>query len=661
MSGETASLVQNLLSSEHGVVILGQSGAGKSTLADTLVAEYAEKSRLDTWTPAPVPMVVRLSTWDPSQVTLLDHAASQIRQSLREFGLQRVSMKELKIAVRSREARLVLDELDELTDEQVGLALRDIDDVHGLAPVLLSQPLTEGVRGLPSSRFRQVELLPISAGAAAEALTSCVPSGAGAADWLAVVSVLERSPNTEPALLLRTPLFLSVAMDAVTRGESPPHALSHAAFDRDHAERELLQSFVTNAAKSPRRSERRQMRALRTIAWLMRRGNLESIDWIALGRATPWWITAPSIAVAVALPLLIVQSATPALNGLALYAGGAALVTLSTLGDRASLMRPRIGRVRRAPIRFAVTSTAVLVVANSPVAWTNPSMLLGFLIVGGIMWLLAALVLVLIAQIGSEFASFERWWVSSGFDSRTPNGVGWSVKRRSLYVALALGGFAALGYAIVSGFSGGSGQSGVGETDALREFANSFSWVARLFTLEAAAIFVGMTALALFAVTFGRALSKSSSWRRGVLSNIFYGFVKALLIAALVLALPITATVLGSPDASSFYRMFGPAPLTIAVQIVGLAVIVLGPAGLVGGVVTSGMRYVAGSTVLMVAGRLPIRLERFLREMAIAGVLRRSGQGYRFRHARLRDCVLTPETTPRKTREDASRSSPVRD
>ncbi|MEV6345959.1 hypothetical protein [Actinoplanes sp. NPDC051851] len=234
--GSDAAALAELLDGTTTLLITGAPGAGKSTLLAALAMHMLRRREER---PTPLPVLLNLACWDPVRISFDDWAAAE---TIRQYPV--ISPESAGPLLVDREIRLMLDGLDEMSDEARPSALTAISMSRtGQRPLVIA-----GREIRPAGRTALVvEIQPLAPGLLAEVLDR-LPAAARQR-WLPVRRRLEAGDPTL-AEVFATPLTFKIALQVYADPESDPAALLRFGTPEE-ACRHLLDGYPRAAYRAP--------------------------------------------------------------------------------------------------------------------------------------------------------------------------------------------------------------------------------------------------------------------------------------------------------------------------------------------------------------------------------------------------------------------------
>ncbi len=603
--------------SRRQLVVLGAPGAGKTTLA--ILYTLAAAMRPD----HPVPVLLSIAGWrprnpdgetgEPIETWVARHIADEHPELTDDDGIRQLWA--------GRRLLPVLDGLDEMPEPMLAHALADLDRSAGAGlEVVLTCRTAEYERGFGAGNVLShavvVDIEPVSADDAAVYLTQREPPASRR--WEGVVDLMRREPDGPLAATLSTPLMISLARQVYRDPASDPAELTRFA-TADAAGRHLLARYLPSVYPG-RRERARSTRWLSFLAHHLRdRVGDPNYEWWRLARSVPIAVLAAMIVAAAALLGAVLTPAVALIAGTTKDPGRLVLpgvIVGVTVGAVAAVRTVSAGRrpggsgLLRAIGSGVVRDVGILLTTVS--ALGVAALGIGYLVARP-------------AALTVDFAVVE-WLMTSLFSG----GAATEIPFVALGVITAVNGLGVL--------NGGLPQRSsprlrllvpnlliglaIGVVVALPPLAMGFLF-AKMLGLG---IVVWALVAALVGVPIGLArwlanpaeLQESSSPR-----SLLRWDRRALLVT--VAANAVTGAAVAAPVALPV-----PRPMSLFAGVVIAALVLLGSG-------TAWLTYTLARTWLALTGRLPWRLERFLRDAHTAGVLRQTGPAYQLRHDLLTD------------------------
>ncbi len=582
------------------VVLAGDAGSGKTTvaarLADTLL-------KLPNGSPTPV--LVSLADWDPVSTELDDWIGTRIAAeyprltSRDEYGGD--APRGLAHSIR---VLPILDGLDELPDELRAQASARLLERPAVEPLVVCCRTDEWAElrrhSNPVPGAVEIQLEPLTAGDVLSFLASASEQAPREQEaWATVSRSVAAEPSGDLARALSTPLMASLLWTAyLKRSEPPPPFLTQHGAEAARIERDLLAAYL--GATLPDESARRIARLLRFLA----RREVRSIAWWLIpGLApSPYRRAFNALIGAAVVAAIIVEPDWPEVVAVAVLAG-----LFPRLAPRSADYTRAIEvgwfTTTRDRLRRSV-AVGVAVCASRLLAEGG-----GLLTDVGV-GVLAALGMELLQWIGGGLAKSMRLRPGDESPDAPPPVIGVSTNWHRLPIVLVLA--ALFGLSIAGGAGIGPGLL------ATAAFALALSHV----------------------VWFGRVPSRVRvrTQRSSFRSNLRYSALRGALIAAVAPALAIAFAL--DPESEQSDTLEPEVLMPAAARSVVLAVVLsvaLGPAG----------QFLIAVAYLALAHRLPWRPLKALETACDAGLLRRGGLGYAFRHERLRESLAEAEPRAR--------------
>jgi DNA polymerase III delta prime subunit len=219
------------------LVVLGPPGSGKSVFAMVLTLEILARRKPG----SPVPVLFPIAAWIPSNETLHEWMTDYLAENYQLAGAESQEYQSTARNLVTGDRLLpILDGLDEIADHLRPAALLQLN--HSLSqgqPLVLTcrdEEYRDAVeRGDVLTLAAVVQLQPLDPATVMKYLLETTPTGRRSAKWEPVFEHLKAKPGGALAMVLRTPLMISLARTIY--GENP----------RDPAEllEEPLQNFVT--------------------------------------------------------------------------------------------------------------------------------------------------------------------------------------------------------------------------------------------------------------------------------------------------------------------------------------------------------------------------------------------------------------------------------
>ena len=635
------------------LVVLGEPGAGKTTLAVLFTLAAASHDL--------VPVLLPVSGWHPH------NPDSGAGEPIEHWIARRVGADYGPLAEGVPVALLlpVLDGLDEMAPESLGAALGDLERAAeaGLSMVLTCRSAefevaVAEVGGLTGAAVIDIE--PVRPDDVRTYLTQAEVEGVGPDRWRAVTDALTGDPGGPVAGALSTPLMISLARRVYRRPGDDPGELTRLG-SRRQVEHHLLDQLLVTAY--PRDSDRvRARRWLRFLAHHLRdRVGGTELEWWRLAGAVPGAAFTALVTGAVTLLGMMVGAV------LALPYGDAAnLVAGATVGGAfglsvgvtAGLNTARAAATHRSAASsqhrlFAVTARGV----GRDIA-TVTAMLCG-----------TVAVLLPGAFVLSPPVAFG---ISVGIGDLVHDVLTWRWKEPSTQIGL-LGGVVVLGTAVLTN-GAGAGRAGMPHRSApgARRLLQSLlmgsatglfvgaPWLFIGYTttlgMEDSAVFwLATAALIGVPLAIGRWLAVPAPWRTAPspLSVLRADRTATLLTGTIggvcgSLAIAVVLTLFIGADADMLVFVVAAGALIGTIVVFGTA--------------TAWSVYIPARVWLALRGRLPWRLNSFLRDAHAKGILRSTGPAYQMRHSLLRDHLADqwPEARPAvPTQRRIPRAHPV--
>ncbi len=210
------------------LVVLGEPGAGKTVMVMLLTLALLKHP-----TPGePIPVLLPISSWNPEAEDIEAFGARRLCEEYgflrRSVGTSRQGRNLAETLLVQRRLLLVLDGLDELPAERRGQALRLLDKFAARGQSLIitcrgsEYEQAVNVSGALLSRAAVVEIAPVDVEQAITFLSHPAPFRQR---WEKVFSYLRSYPDSSLAVVLRTPLMVSLARSAYMAPDADPSSL----------------------------------------------------------------------------------------------------------------------------------------------------------------------------------------------------------------------------------------------------------------------------------------------------------------------------------------------------------------------------------------------------------------------------------------------------
>ncbi|MET8852306.1 NACHT domain-containing protein [Amycolatopsis sp. NPDC004625] len=631
------------------LVVLGAPGAGKTTLAilyTLAAAAYAGH---------PVPLLLSVAGWRPR------NPDDSTGEPIETWVARRIADDHPELAGGADRLRRlwaagqllpVLDGLDELPEPMLARALADLDRSAGTGlGLVLTCRTTEYERAFAAgnalSHAAVVDIEPVTVEDAAVYLTQREP--ARSRRWDAVVDRMRREPGGPLATALSTPLMISLARQVYRDPAGDPAELTRFA-TADAARQHLLTRFLPSVYPDEHERER-STRWLAFLAHHLRdRVGDPNYEWWRLARSVPTAAIATTIMLFAGVLGAVFTPALAALLGSSQsFAGllGPGLVIGLAVGAMVVPRSIRTARRQAASRRFlaaigsglvqdlgmllTVTTTLSVTALAIGYQFARPATVAAdfavvdwaFSLSSGDYW--AGLTLFAIFIVLAVVAAVNGLGaLNGGLPQRSAPRV--RLLAPSLAAGLGIGVVVALPFLAVLLVTPIDSQVAVG-----------------LWALVAGSVGVPLGLARWLAAPAERQESSSPQnllrWDRRAL----FGTVAAAAFAGAA-----TAALASLAFPASRQPPLLPISLIMGVVIGGVVLIGSG---------TAWLTYTVARAYLVLSGRLPWRLDRFLRRAHEVGVLRQTGPAYQLRHDLLTDHladrwgpVADPTTTSRAAR-----------
>lgn len=639
--------------SRQQLVVLGAPGAGKTTLA--ILYTLAAAANTD----HPVPLllsIARWRPWNPNDATgepIETWVARRIADDHPELAVGADALRQLWAGGRLLP---VLDGLDEMPESMLAHALTDLDRSAGAGlDMVLTCRTTEYERGFTTgnalSHAAVVDIEPVGVDDAAVYLAQRETTQSQR--WDGVVDLMRREPDGPLASALSTPLMINLARQIYRDPAGDPTELTRFA-TADAVGHHLLTQFLPSAYPG----ERERVRSTRWLTFLAHhlrdRVGDPNYEWWRLPRAVPtsviaiMIVTAGTALGAVLTPTLALIIGTSTSYAQFLLPGAiigvvvgvmAALRSIRTASGRAAghrLLRT-IGSGVAQDIRILLTATSAIGVAALGTGFLvarSATVLADFAVVGWIRGLwsprsnaIITTLLVIFVVLGVITVTNGLGALNGGLPQRS------TPRLRLLAPSLAVGLAIGMAVAFPLLLLGVLTPLGVGDGFGL-------------WALVAGSIGVPIGLARWLAAPAEHQASSSPQ-------NLLRWDRRALLVT--VTATAVVGALTTALDSLTFPAKDQPPilPISLVVGVIIGGVVLIGSG-------TAWLTYTMARVWLALTGRLPLRLNRFLRTAHAVGVLRQTGPAYQLRHDLLTDHLADqwhhgpptagPSATHRRTR-----------
>lgn len=636
-SGEDAS--QWLLAAARPVVVVGEEGAGKSTMARRVAAMRSHVGPR-------AAVYVSLANWDPSQ-HVLDWTAGEIATVTARRWNEKVAARHVKTLLADGRVEVIFDALDEAPEESIEAFIEGLSTSRMTGWFLFTR--TDSPLLLPAYVRVVHDVIRLEPMPATTVVASIAQWGG---PWLEVAARVTQQPDDDVSRLIRYPLFLTVLHTMAHRGEPPPTNLMRPPVAPDASPDiadQLMRWLVAAAVDTGGIADARQrQRWLRTLARLARRTGRDDFAWWDLSRAAPWPFPT---ALGTALAFLLLSAADHGSawvyhrTGLAESFGPSQPIGIGTAVAfvAAPLLAGLSGSVRHdtpkpiriaqsGPVRIGIAGGIMTVGIDASASGSSPHVVV-------ITALSMALMIALVAGMVQSASSgvhqrLVRLGVAQDVSTRAfPRRWGLTFNWARLLVSLAVGLVPLLLFVL----SRLSALTPGGRPLFTRSFTEQ---------LVAGAV---LAALTLALLVLGKPARHPRNHRSAVVGNAVFGATVAIpaalgttaymILLAWLVEPPSPSLAAPASELSIWDEIAGTAPdqraLLIALLAIAVGLIMMACA-MVGLLASSAGRYALNLTVLALARRLPWRLDELLTWGHDAGILRKSGQTYSFRHDAIR-------------------------